>query len=83
MPLVIAFLARRHYERVAVALLATFDCHRLHCCSHHHPYHRSINMTIVMMPLIGLYFLSVGIAYLVYRRIVRDFSEEPFVKDDE
>ncbi len=43
-----------------------------------------INMTIVMMPLIGLYFLSVGIAYLVYRpRVPRDFSEEPFIKDDE
>ncbi len=26
-------------------------------------------MTIVMGPLIGLYFLSVGIAYMVYRRV--------------
>jgi sec-independent protein translocase protein TatC len=86
MPLVIAFLARagitsgpsllRYWRHsiVIVSIAAAIIT----------PTIDPINMTIVMMPLIGLYFLSVGIAYLVYRpRVPRDFSEEPFVKDDE
>jgi sec-independent protein translocase protein TatC len=86
MPLVIAFLARAgitsgpslmHYWRhsiVVVSIAAAIIT----------PTIDPINMTIVMMPLIGLYFLSVGIAYLVYRpRVPRDFSQESFIKDDE
>ncbi|RIK43506.1 MAG: twin-arginine translocase subunit TatC [Chloroflexi bacterium] len=41
-----------------------------------------VNMTIVMAPLIVLYFFSVGLAHLLYRpRVPRDFSEEPFIKE--
>ena len=43
-----------------------------------------VNMTIVMVPLIVLFFGSVGLAYLLYKpREIRDFSEEPFMKDEE
>ncbi len=36
-----------------------------------------VNMTIVMVPLIVLYFGSVGLAYLIYRpREIRDFSDD-------
>ena len=44
-----------------------------------------VNMTIVMGPLIALYFFCVGMAYMLYRpRTPRDFSEEPlFPEDDE
>jgi sec-independent protein translocase protein TatC len=80
-PLVVAFLARAgivsgprllHFWRhsiviaavVAAAITPTID---------------PINMTIVMGPLIVLYFISVGLAYLLYRpRVPRDFSKEPF-----
>lgn len=42
-----------------------------------------VNMTIVMVPLILLFFGSVGLAYLLYRpREPRDFSQEPFIKDE-
>lgn len=42
-----------------------------------------VNMTIVMLPLIVLFFGSVGLAYLLYRpREPRDFSVEPFIKDE-
>jgi len=42
-----------------------------------------VNMTIVMLPLIVLFFGSVGLAYLLYKpRVPRDFSEEPFMKDE-
>ena len=35
-----------------------------------------VNMTIVTLPLILLYFVSVGLAYLLYRpRTPRDFSD--------
>jgi sec-independent protein translocase protein TatC len=41
-----------------------------------------VNMTIVMGPLIVLYFFSVGVAYLLYRpREPRDFSKEPFIQE--
>ncbi len=84
-PLVIAFLARtgivsgrqllRYWRHsivlisiIAAAITPTID---------------PVNMTIVMGPLIGLYFLSVGLAYLVYRpREPRDFTQEPFTKED-
>ncbi|MCB0046378.1 MAG: twin-arginine translocase subunit TatC [Caldilineaceae bacterium] len=42
-----------------------------------------INMSIVMAPLIVLYFGSVGVAYLLYRpRTPRDFSEEEFIPEE-
>lgn len=41
-----------------------------------------VNMAVVMVPLIGLFFGSVGLAYLLYKpREVRDFSKEPFIKE--
>lgn len=41
-----------------------------------------VNMSIVMVPLIGLFFGSVGLAYMLYKpREVRDFSKEPFIKE--
>jgi sec-independent protein translocase protein TatC len=77
-PLVIAFLARiglvsgpqlmkywRHAivvnSVVAAAITPTVD---------------PVNMTIVMLPLIALFFMGVGLAYLLYRpREPRDFSD--------
>lgn len=42
-----------------------------------------VNMSIVMVPLILLYFGSVGLAYLLYKpREPRDFSQEPFIKEE-
>ncbi len=42
-----------------------------------------VNMAIVMAPLIMLYFLSVGLAYILYRpRTPRDFSQESFIQDE-
>lgn len=39
-----------------------------------------VNMSIVMGPLLVLYFVSVLLAYLLYReRVARDFSTEPFI----
>lgn len=41
-----------------------------------------VNMSIVMVPLIGLFFGSVGLAYMLYKpREPRDFSKEPFMKE--
>ncbi len=41
-----------------------------------------VNMAIVMVPLILLFFGSVGLAYILYKpREVRDFSQEPFIKE--
>ena len=83
-PLVVAFMARsgmltgqkllgfwRHSivitAIVAAAITPTVD---------------PVNMTIVMGPLIVLYFLSVGLAYLLYRpREVRTFDDD--IKKDE
>lgn len=43
-----------------------------------------VNMTLVMGPLLALYFISVGLAYLVYKpREIRDFSEQSFVPPDD
>ena len=83
-PLVVAFLARIglvsgptllgfwRQAVVAIAIAAAFIT----------PTIDPVNMTIVMGPLIVLYFLSVGVAYLLYRpRTPRDFSES-FIPDD-
>jgi sec-independent protein translocase protein TatC len=81
-PLIVAFLARagivsgpqllnfwRHSIVIAAIVAAAIT-----------PTIDPINMTIVMGPLIVLYFISVGLAYLLYRpRVPRDFSgDEPF-----
>ena len=43
-----------------------------------------VNMTVVMLPLISLYFLGVGLAYLLYRpRAPRSFDEMDWGGDDE
>ncbi len=43
-----------------------------------------INMTIVMLPLISLYFLGVGLAYLLYKpRAPRSFDEMDWGDDEE
>ncbi len=77
-PLVVAFLARagiitgqkllsywRHSIVIAAIVAAAIT-----------PTIDPVNMTIVMGPLIVLYFVSVGLAYLLYRpREPRDFSE--------
>lgn len=78
MPLVITALARiglvsgptlLHYWRhaiVVIAIVAAFIT----------PTVDPVNMAIVMAPLIVLYLMSVGMAYLVYRpREPRDFSD--------
>lgn len=78
-PLVIAFLARAGFVSgpqllswwrqaivvasiVAAMITPTID---------------PVNMAIAMLPLVVLYFLGVGLAYIVYRpRLPRDFSED-------
>jgi sec-independent protein translocase protein TatC len=83
-PLVVAFLSRTgvlsgptllgiwRQAVVVVAILAAMIT----------PTIDPVNMTIVMGPLIVLYFFSVGVAYLLYRpRVPRDFSQEPFIKE--
>lgn len=43
-----------------------------------------VNMTLVMGPLIILYGVSVGLAYILYKpRVARDFSEETFIPPQE
>jgi sec-independent protein translocase protein TatC len=43
-----------------------------------------VNMTLVMGPLIVLYGVSVGLAYMLYRpRVARDFSDESFIPPEE
>ncbi len=84
-PLVVAFLARiglvsgpqllRFWRQaiVIVAIAAAFIT----------PTIDPVNMTIVMGPLIVLYFFSVGVAYLLYRpRVPRDFSETSFIPEE-
>jgi sec-independent protein translocase protein TatC len=90
MPLVVAFLARIgvidgptllgwwRQAMVIVAIVAAAIT----------PTVDPVNMALVMLPLIVLYFGSVGLAYLVYRpRLPRDFSSEDFIpaayRDDE
>ena len=83
-PLVVAFLARTgvitgprllsfwRHAFVVVAIIAAAIT----------PTVDPVNMTIVMGPLIVLYFLSVGLAYLLYRpRVVRTFDDDIAEKD--
>ncbi len=84
MPVILAFLARTglvsgpqllnfwRHAFVIIAIVAAIIT----------PTVDPVNMAIVMGPLIVLYFLSVGLAYILYRpRTPRDFSEEPFIKE--
>ncbi|GIK74803.1 MAG: Sec-independent protein translocase protein TatC [Chloroflexota bacterium] len=85
MPLVIAFLARAgivsgpqlmQYWRHAIVVVAI-------AAAAITPTVDPVNMTLVMLPLIVLYFGSVGLAYLVYRpRAPRDFSKEDFIPQE-
>ncbi len=80
-PLVIAFLARigivsgpklLGYWRQAIVVISILAAIIT-------PTVDPVNMAIVMVPLIVLYFLGVGLAYLLYRpREPRDFSAEDF-----
>ncbi len=77
-PLVVSFLARiglvsgrqlLHWWRQAIVVAAVVAAMIT-------PTIDPVNMTVVMGPLIVLYFLSVGLAYLLYKpRTPRDFSE--------
>ncbi|MBW7881834.1 MAG: twin-arginine translocase subunit TatC [Caldilineaceae bacterium] len=81
-PLIVAFLARMGivsgpqllgYWRHAIVVIAI-------AAAAITPTVDPVNMTLVMAPLILLYFGSVGIAYLLYRpRKPRDFSSEDFI----
>ena len=83
-PLVVAFLARTGvlsgpqllgYWRQSIVIIAI-------AAAAITPTIDPVNMAIVMLPLISLYFLSVGIAYGLYKpREVRDFSES-FIPDE-
>jgi len=85
MPLVIAFLARAgivsgqqlmNYWRHAIVVIAI-------AAAAITPTVDPVNMTLVMAPLIVLYFGSVGLAYLVYKpRAPRDFSTEDFIPQE-
>lgn len=85
LPLVMAVLARAgfisgrqllHYWRHAIIIVAI-------AAAAITPTVDPVNMTLVMGPLILLYLLSVGLAYLLYRpRQVRDFSES-FIPPEE
>jgi sec-independent protein translocase protein TatC len=78
MPLVVAFLARTGlvsgpmllgFWRQAIVIIAILAAAIT-------PTVDPVNMSIVMGPLTLLYFLSVGLAYMLYRpRTVRDFSD--------
>jgi sec-independent protein translocase protein TatC len=84
MPIILAFLARTgilsgsqllHFWRHAIVIIAIIAAVIT-------PTIDPVNMAIVMAPLIILYFLSVGLAYLLYKpRTPRDFSEEPFIQE--
>ena len=84
-PLVIAFMARAglvsgpqllRVWRQAIVIIAVVAAAIT-------PTVDPINMSIVMVPLIVLYFGSVGLAYMLYReRTPRDFSEESFIPDE-
>ena len=78
-PLVIAFLARAGFVsgpkllswwRQAIVVISVIAAMIT-------PTIDPVNMAIAMAPLIVLYFMGVGLAYIVYRpRVPRDFSEE-------
>lgn len=84
MPMVLAFLARTgivsgpqllgfwRHAIVVIAIIAAIIT----------PTIDPVNMAIVMAPLMVLYAISVGLAYILYRpRTPRDFSQEPFIKE--
>ncbi|HMN29727.1 MAG TPA: twin-arginine translocase subunit TatC [Caldilineaceae bacterium] len=83
-PIVLAFLARTgivsgpqllRFWRHAIVLIAIVAAIIT-------PTIDPVNMSIVMAPLIVLYFFSVGLAYMLYRpRTPRDFSQEPFIEE--
>lgn len=85
-PLIVAFLARAGvvsgpqmlgFWRQAVVLVAVLAAAIT-------PTIDPVNMAIVMGPLMILYFISVGLAYLLYRpRVPRDFSSETFFEEGE
>lgn len=86
LPLVLAILSRiglvsgrqlLHYWRQAIIIIAI-------AAAAITPTVDPVNMLLVMGPLILLYLLSVGLAYLLYRpRVPRDFSQESFIPPDE
>jgi sec-independent protein translocase protein TatC len=86
LPLVVAVLARAglisgrqmlHYWRHAVIVAAI-------AAAAITPTVDPVNMTIVMGPLLALYFISVGLAFGLYKpRLPRDFSEQSFIPPDE
>jgi len=83
-PVILAFLARAgivsgpqllHFWRHAIVIISIIAAIIT-------PTIDPVNMTIVMAPLIVLYFFSVGLAYLLYRpRTPRDFTQEPFIEE--
>lgn len=83
-PLVVAFLARTGvlsgpqllgFWRQAIVVIAI-------AAAAITPTIDPVNMSIVMIPLISLYLVSVGLAYALYKpREVRDFSES-FIPDE-
>jgi sec-independent protein translocase protein TatC len=85
LPLVMAVLARTglvsgkqllHYWRHALIIVAI-------AAAAITPTVDPVNMTLVMGPLMVLYFLSVLLAHLLYKpRVARDFSEQPFLPPD-
>jgi sec-independent protein translocase protein TatC len=85
MPLVVAFLARigvvsgpklLGWWRQALVIIAIVAAAIT-------PTVDPVNMTLVMGPLIVLYFGSVGLAYLLYRpRLPRDFNTEDFIPSE-
>lgn len=85
LPLVMAVMARTglvsgptllHYWRHALIIVAI-------AAAAITPTVDPVNMTLVMGPLLLLYFISVGLAYLLYKpREVRDFSDQPFIPPD-
>lgn len=84
-PLVIAFMSRiglvsgpqlLGYWRQAVVLISVIAAIIT-------PTVDPVNMTIVMLPLILLYFMGVGLAYILYTpREPRDFSEEEWFDNE-
>lgn len=86
LPLVVAVLARAglvsgrqllNYWRQAIVVVAL-------AAAAITPTVDPVNMTLVMGPLLILYGVSVGLAYLLYRpREIRDFTQESFIPPQE
>ncbi len=85
MPLIFAFLSRTglvsgqmllKYWRHAIVVMAILAAIIT-------PTVDPVNMAIVMGPLLILYALSVGLAFMLYKpRALRDFSQESFIPDE-